>query len=86
MKSLVRKGLQVSGASSDGRNIYKQLGGSNFLYFLVSSVGRPGGPSVQASSNLWMVGSQPGQDFGGIINRNGAWCPEDASSDWEYYR
>ena len=41
---------------------------------------------MQESSGVWMVGPQPGRDFGGILNREGGWCPEDVSTDWMYYR
>merc|ERR1711942_450794 len=48
------------------------MSGSNYLFFLP-------GPKV------WMVGPEPGKDYGGILNREGGLCPEDLSRDWEYY-
>ena len=42
--------------------------------------------TVQPSTGVWMVGPEPGRDFGGILNRQGGLCPEDLTADWEYYR
>ena len=33
-----------------------------------------------------MVGPEPGRDLGGILNRQGGECPENLSTEWEYYR
>merc|ERR1711910_61401 len=49
------------------------ISGSNFLFFL------PG-------EGVWMVGPNVGQDYGGVLNREGGLCPETLTQDWEYYR
>ena len=41
--------------------------------------------SLQAGPGVWMVGPSVGQDFGGILNRDGGECPESLVRDWEYY-
>merc|ERR1712018_198288 len=43
------------GQSSDGRSMYKQRGGDNFLFYL-------------AEPRVWMMGPEPGRDFGGVLN------------------
>merc|ERR1712130_29977 len=60
------------GQSSDGRSMYKQRGGDNFLFYL-------------AESRVWMMGPEPGRDFGGVLNRGSGNCPEELTSPWEYY-
>jgi len=62
----------ASGESSDGRTIYRQQGGENFLFYL-------------ASPGVWMVGPEPGRDLGGVLNRQGGDCPELLTNDWEYW-
>eukprot|EP00095_Tigriopus_kingsejongensis_P009689 maker-scaffold84_size396325-snap-gene-2.37 protein:Tk09689 transcript:maker-scaffold84_size396325-snap-gene-2.37-mRNA-1 annotation:"pan domain-containing protein" len=57
--------------TSSGRNVYQQVGGEQFLYYL--------------DSGLWMVGDTVGNDLGGILNRGSAQCPEDLTGDWEYW-
>ena len=32
-----------------------------------------------------MVGPRVGEDYGGILNRQGGTCPESLTADWEYY-
>jgi hypothetical protein len=32
-----------------------------------------------------MVGKEVNTDKGGILNRGSAFCPEEATKDWEYY-
>merc|ERR1711971_636380 len=63
---------EAVGQSSDGRSMYKQQGGDNFLFFL-------------AEAGLWMMGPEPGRDFGGVLNRGAGSCPEELTSAWEYY-
>ena len=50
-------------SDSDGRRVYKQVGGDNFLYWV-------------RDSQVWMVGQDIGVDYGGILNRGSAQCPE----------
>merc|ERR1711971_1471179 len=64
---------EAVGQSSDGRSMYKQKGGDNFLFFL-------------AEAGVWMMmGPEPGRDFGGVLNRGSGSCPEELTSAWEYY-
>ena len=58
--------------SEDGRNIYRQENGPNFLYYL-------------STKGYWMAGHEIGQDLGGILNRGTGFCPENTSKDWEYW-
>lgn len=70
--------VRVSAAAADddggggGRAVYRQTAGSNYLYWL-------------SAQNLWMVGPTVGEDFGGILNRSPGICPEDLTSEWEYW-
>ena len=58
--------------TNDGRAVYQQTGGANFLFWL-------------ADQRVWMVGEEIGRDFGGILNRENGACPENLSMDWEYW-
>merc|ERR1712210_298195 len=62
---------EAVGQSSDGRSMYKQRGGDNFLFFL-------------ADAGLWMMSPEPGSVFGGVLNRASGSCPEELTSAWEY--
>ena len=68
-----RLGLYVqTGTSEGGRPIYTQSNGNgNHLYLL--------------PNNVWMVGPSVGQDYGGILNREGGACPDQLTRDWEYW-
>merc|ERR1711971_636469 len=58
---------EAVGQSSDGRSMYKQQGGDNFLFFL-------------AEAGVWMMGPEPGRDFGGVLDRGAGSCPEELTS------
>merc|ERR1711997_862659 len=60
------------GNSEDGRNVYRQQNGDNYLYY------------VQDRS-YWMIGKNIGQDKGGVRNRGTSYCPEDSTNLWEYW-
>ncbi len=82
------------GNSQDGRMIYQQQEGDNFLYFIrnkVSCVAFCFKAALSAQLpfpfQYWMVGNTVGQDLGGLLNRANSFCPEDAHSNknWEYW-
>lgn len=57
---------------ANGRWVYKQSQGDNYLFWL-------------ADQKIWMVGTKVGQDIGGILYRGSPICPEEATNDWEYW-
>jgi len=56
----------------NGRPVYDQIMGDNYLFWLA-----PSGP--------WMVGETVGQDYGGLLNRGSERCPEDLTAYWQYW-
>merc|ERR1712156_251308 len=60
------------GNSQNGRNVYRQKNGDNYLFYL-------------QAQGYWMIGKNIGQDMGGVLNRGASFCPEDSTSLWEYW-
>merc|ERR1719402_324355 len=60
------------GIGTDGRPIYKQSTGPNFIFYL-------------SSEGMWMVGHSVGQNYGGIRNKEDSTCPQDMVRNWEYW-
>ena len=59
------------GTGEDGKNVYRQQNGDNYMYYL--------------NAGYWMIGKEIGKDSGGVLNRGNSFCPEDATSVWEYW-
>jgi len=62
----------LKNGQSGGQNLYQQVNGNNYLFYL-------------PDYGYWMVGPNPGKDYGGILNREQGVCPESITRDWEYY-
>ena len=52
--------------TADGKWVYQQVAGNNFLYYIVNG-------------GYWMVGEDLGVDMGGVLNRGNGQCPESKS-------
>jgi len=59
--------------SDDGRPMYRQDSGDNYLYYL-------------EWLGVWYVNDIPQENMGGIINWDDSWCPGDIVEDWSFYR
>eukprot|EP00088_Acartia_fossae_P050769 TRINITY_DN5693_c0_g1_i1.p1 TRINITY_DN5693_c0_g1~~TRINITY_DN5693_c0_g1_i1.p1 ORF type:complete len:208 (+),score=35.96 TRINITY_DN5693_c0_g1_i1:48-626(+) len=58
--------------TNNGGNLYRQVNGNNYMYFL-------------PNDGFWMVGPDPGVNHGGILNYEKGACPEDLTQDWWYW-
>lgn len=59
------------GTSQDGRNVYRQQNGENYMYYMTNR-------------GYWMIGNEIGRDLGGVLSRTTSQCPENANL-WEYW-
>ena len=57
----------------DGTQVYKQVGGSNYLYFM-------------RSLQLWYIGDDPGVNMGYAMNQDSnPKCPEHLANVWKWW-
>jgi len=63
---------RLTHTDGNGRPVYDQINGANYLFWLA-----PSGP--------WMVGETVGSDYGGLLNRGTETCPESLTSYWDYW-
>lgn len=64
--------FQKIGNSVDGRNVYKQQNGDNYMYYV-------------ANAGHWMIGKEIGKDLGGVLNTADGFCPEELNVLWKYW-
>jgi len=63
---------RLTHTDANGRPVYDQINGDNYLFWLA-----PSGP--------WMVGETVGTDYGGLLNRGTETCPESLTTYWDYW-
>ena len=64
---------EFSGQGEDDTQVYKQVGGSNYLYYM-------------RSLQLWYVGDTPGVNLGYAMNQdNIPKCPEMLANVWKWW-